>query len=80
MDKMKLTKNDGTIEEIEIVTTFKIDKYNNDYIIYKSNNKYYAARYYEKNNNIDLDTNLTKEEKQSLEEVFDKLHKGGIIC
>lgn len=80
MDKMKLNKIDGKKEEIEIVTTFKIDKFNKDYIIYKSNNKYYAARYYEKNNNIDLDTELTDEEKQSLEEVFEKLHKGGIIC
>jgi len=80
MDTMTLTKKDGTTEEVEIVMTFKIEKYNNnDYVIYKSQEKYYAARFIEKEGNTELITELSDEEKAGVTKIFKKLHEGGII-
>ncbi len=77
---MILNKNDGTSEEVEIVMTFKLEKFDNsDYVIYKSNEKYYAAKFIEKNGFTDLITNLSEEERKALSEMFNKLNKGGII-
>jgi hypothetical protein len=80
MDTMILNKADGATEEVEIVMTFKLEKFNNDdYVIYKNNDKYYAAKYVENGENTDLTTDLSDDEKQSLSEMFDKLRNGGIL-
>lgn len=80
MDTMTLTKIDGTTEEVEIVMTFKLDGITNkDYVIYKSNGEYYGASFTEKNDITELDTDLTFEEQEQMTQVFEKLHKGGII-
>ena len=80
MDKMILNKIDGTTEEVEIVRSFKLENLNqDDYVIYKNNNKYYGAKYIENNGNTDLITDLSDMEKNALSEIFDKLSKGGII-
>lgn len=80
MDTMTLNKNDGTTETVEIVMTFKLDKFNNDdYVIYKSNDKYFGARYLEKDENTDLITDLSDDEKKALSDIFDKFRKGGMI-
>lgn len=80
MDTMTLTKTDGTTEEVEIVITFKLEELNDkDYVIYKSNGEYYGASFIEKDNITELDTNLTFEEQEKMTQVFEKLHKGGII-
>lgn len=80
MDKMILTKSDGTNEEIEIIMTFKLENISDkDYVIYKSNGDYYGASFVIKDDITDLDTNLTFEEQEQMNEVFEKLHKGGII-
>ena len=80
MDAMTLTKIDGTTEEVEIVMTFKLDEISDkDYVIYKSNGDYYGASFVVKDDITDLDTNLTFEEQEKMNEVFEKLHKGGII-
>ena len=31
-----LTKKDGTQEEVELIMTFKIDKFNSDYVFYRN--------------------------------------------
>ena len=80
MDAMTLTKIDGTTEEVEIVMTFKLEEISDkDYVIYKSNGDYYGASFVVKDDITDLDTNLTFEEQEKMNEVFEKLHKGGII-
>lgn len=77
---MTLTKKDGSIEEIEILMTFKIEKFNNsDYVFYKSNNEYYAAKFLEKDENTELITDLTTEEEEILTELFDKMREGEIL-
>lgn len=80
MNAMILKKIDGTTEEVEIVMTFKLEEISDkDYVIYKSNGDYYGASFVVKNDITDLDTNLTFEEQEQMNEVFEKLHKGGII-
>jgi len=79
MDKMILNREDGTAIEVEIVMTFKIKKYNNNYVIYKLNNEFFGAKYIEKNENTVLDTSLTDDEKAELNTVFENLSKMGVI-
>jgi len=80
MDTMTLTNVDGTTEEVEIVMTFKLENINNkDYVIYKSKGEYYGASFLENKNITELDTNLSTEEQEQMAQVFETLHKGGII-
>ena len=80
MDTMTLVNADGTKEEIEIVVTFKIKEFNdNDYVIYKNNDDFFGARYIEENDNVDLITDLSKEEQKAMSEIFEKLRKGEVI-
>jgi len=80
MDTMILNKKDGTTEEIEIMMSFKLEEFNNsDYVIYKSNDEYYAAKYKEIGGNTELITDLSDKEKNSLSKIFDKFKKGGIL-
>ena len=80
MDTMTLTNNNGTKEEIEIIMTFKLENISDkDYVIYKSKGEYYGASFIENNNLTELNTNLSYEEQEQLSQVFEKLHKGGII-
>lgn len=80
MDTMILTKEDGTTEEVEIVITFKLERFNNnDYVFYRIKDKYYGARFIEENGSSNLITDLSSEEKESLSEIFKKMHEGGII-
>lgn len=77
---MTLNKSDGSTEEIEIVMTLKLENINNnDYVIYKSKDKYFGARYLEENGNTELITDLSDIEKKSLSELFDKLNNGEMI-
>ena len=80
MDTMTLTNIDGTTEEVEIVMTFKLENINDkDYVIYKSKGEYYGASFIENNDVTELDTNLSIEEQEQMAQVFETLHKGGII-
>lgn len=80
MDKMTLNKSDGTTEEVEIVMTFKLENFNNDdYVIYKNNEKFFGAKFFEKEGNTELITDLSDEEKEAVSNLFNKLHEGGII-
>ena len=80
MNTMTLTKSDGTTEEVEIVMTFKLEEISDkNYVIYKNNGDYYGASFIVKGNITDLDTNLSFNEQEQMNKVFEKLHKGGII-
>lgn len=65
MDYITVTKDNGENEIMEVVTIFNKSESNYNYIIYKSlnTNDYYTAKYLG-NDVVDLDTNLTDEEKK----------------
>lgn len=80
MDLMTLRNEDGTSTEVEIVVTFKIEELgDNDYVIYKENEKFFGAKYVENDGIVDLIVDLSDDEKNKLSEVFKKLCSGGII-
>lgn len=80
MDNMTLIKADGTEVEVEIIVTFQIKEFNNDdYVIYKDENKFYAAKYVDDGENVTLITSLSDKEKVALSDVFKKLKQGGVI-
>ena len=78
-ERAKITgiKDNGTKEEMEIVSIFKMEAFNKNYIIYKSivDNKYFAASFNADNDNID--TNLSDKEKEALEDYFKLYVLGG---
>ena len=80
MDSMTLIKSDGTEVEVEVILTFQIKEFNNkDYVIYKDNEKFYAASYNDDGESVSLDTDLSDEEKIALSDMFKKLKQGGVI-
>ncbi len=78
-DFIKITKNDGSTEKMELVATFKLESTSKNYIIYKTlnpnNEHYYAASYNPETNYSELNTNLSKEEKEALNKIFNELRK-----
>ena len=76
MNNMILTLSDGSTKEVELVVKFKLDKFNDDYILYKLNDEYYAAKYVEEGENTRLITSLSDIEKKALTRVYDLLVKG----
>ena len=80
-DYITISKIDGTLEQMEVVATFKLEESNKDCIIYKSldEERYYAASY---NSDLDysyLNTNFSDKEKEQLNEIFKALNYGGGI-
>lgn len=62
-DYIEIENIDGTKEKMEIVSTFKLEGYEYNYIIYKTldNTHYYIAKY-KGENKVDLNTDLSEEE------------------
>lgn len=80
MDKMLLFKKDGTAIYVEVVVTFKLEKFNNsNYVIYKLENEFYGAKYTETSENTVLNANLSEDEKKELNIVFENFSKSGVI-
>ena len=79
MDLVTLKTKDNKEIKVEIVMSFKIDEFNTDYVIYKDNDSYYAAKYIVENDKTILDTDLTEKEKNSLNLIFDELKKEGVL-
>ena len=62
MNKSYITvvKEDGSTEEMELITSFRLNDSGKNCLIYRSNSdEYYAASYDELNDEIDLNTNFT---------------------
>ena len=74
MDYITVTKDNGENEKMEVVTIFNKSESDYNYIIYKSlnTNDYYTARYLG-DDVVDLDTNLTDEEKAYANAVLNTL-------
>ena len=80
MDKAYITieKDDGTEEQMEIVSVFTLTESGNKCIIYKSakDEKCYAAACEDIKEYSDLDTNFTDSEKAHIQTVFETIYKG----
>ena len=63
MDYINVTKDNGEIEKMEVVTIFNRSDSNYNYIIYRSldGDNYYTGKYIG-DNLVDLDTDLSNEE------------------
>lgn len=77
MNIMTLNKEDGATCDVEIVMTFKLENHIDDYIIYKLDNEYYGAKYYDDGMKTSLETDLSNEEKEALNNVFKSVMKDG---
>ena len=81
-DYIVITKEDGILEQMEIVATFRLEETSKDYIIYKSLNSndehYYAASYDKDTDYSNLDTNFSEREKEQLNKIFETLKYGGV--
>ena len=79
-DHIDIYKEDGTIEQMEVVATFKLEETQKPCIIYKNINsideKYYAASYDEDTEYSNLNTNFTEKEKEQLNEIVKTLIMG----
>lgn len=74
-DYITITKEDGSKEKMEVVSTFNLEENQKDYIIYKSigtEEHYYAASYDENSN---LNANLSDGEKEKLNKILDDIIK-----
>lgn len=79
-DYITIAKSDGTLEQMEVVATFKLEESAKDCIIYKSLNgkKYYAASYSGNLDHSNLNTDFTDKEKEQLNQIFKALNYGGV--
>lgn len=75
---MKVITKGNQELEANIIFTFDIEKNNSQYIVYEIDNKYYGAKYINKDDNAELITDLTDEEKKVINELFLK-HKEGVM-
>ena len=74
MDYITVTKDNGELEAMEVVTIFNKSNSKYNYIIYKSlnGNDYYTGKYMG-NEIVDLDTNLDEEEIEYANGIFNAL-------
>ena len=74
MDYVTITKEDGSIEDMEVVTVFNMTSSNYNYIIYRSliTGEYFTGKYI--GNFIEeINTDLTKEEVEYANGIFKAL-------
>ena len=76
MDTIDIYEKDGTKKVMEIVTVFNIAEYESNYIIYREIDKMktYIAKY-KGDKLINLDTNLTEEELNICNEMFERIEQ-----
>jgi len=79
-DFITIIKEDRSSEQMEVVTTFRLEETAKDCIIYKSfDGHYYAASYDSNTDYSNLNTNFTEEEKKQLNKIFEELKNGGEV-
>lgn len=76
---MILTTKDGQKKPVEIIASFKIDEFDSEYVIYKVDNEFYGAKYINKDNCSELNTNLNDKEKEIINNFYLKCKKEGVI-
>lgn len=77
MDIIEITKKDGTVEKMEVVSIYMRSDSPYNYIIYRSleTNEYYTGKYIGEKL-VKLDTNLDKQELEYAHGVFESLVGG----
>ena len=75
MDYIYVTDENNNEKQMEVVSTFKLDGYNFNYIIYCELDKshFYIAKY--RDNIDDLDTNLSDKEINLCNIIFEEIMK-----
>lgn len=75
-DYIDVYDENGQIKKMEVVTIFRLDGYDFNYIIYKEidNSHYYIAKY-RGEEIVDLDTNLSNKELELANLVFKEVIK-----
>lgn len=71
-DYIEIIDDEGREETYELVSTFRLEGYSSNYVVYKNidNDKYYIGKYNGLNIS-DLDTNLTREEIDLVKGIFE---------
>lgn len=69
-----INTKDGIKKHAELITKFKIEDFG-DYVIYKLEDEYYAAKYKFDGQNTKLDNNLNNYEQEVLNKIFSKLNE-----
>ena len=69
-----INTKDGIKKQAELITKFKIEGFG-DYIIYKLEDEYYAAKYEFDGQKTNLNNNLSDYEQKVLNEIFNRLNK-----
>ena len=70
-DLIEVYDENNNKEEMEVVTTFKLDEYDYNYIIYRTlDQKHYYVAKYKGENIVDLNTDLSNEELILCNKVF----------
>ncbi len=71
-DYITITNKDGSTVEAEIYSKFEIENLGK-YILYKINDEMFGAKYIVKDNNTVLNTDLSEEEKKTINELFQSM-------
>lgn len=73
---MLLTTDNGEKKVAEVIASFRIGKFDGNYVIYKVDDEYYGAKYEENKDETNLITDLSKQEKELITEFYSKLQEG----
>ena len=63
----------GNIKKCQVIMRYHNETNDKYYIIYENNNTYYAAKYEDKIGETIMDTNLSKEETSTLEQLLNNI-------
>lgn len=69
-----INTKDGIKKQAQLISKFTIEGFG-DYVIYKLEDEYYAAKYEFDGQNTKLDNNLSEYEQQVLNEIFSKINE-----
>lgn len=69
-DYVEIIDNNGVIKRYEVIIRFYSEDNDTNYIVYKNNDEYYAAKYDEKTDISKMDTSLNEEELNTLEKLL----------
>ena len=71
-DTITITLDTGEKKQAKLISMFNIQNMG-DYIIYLLDDKMYGAKYIKENDKLELITDLTDEEKDTMNKVFEQM-------
>lgn len=69
-DFVEIIDSNSVIKRCEVIIRFYSEDNNTNYIVYKNNCEYYAAKYDDENNISKMDTSLSEDEIKTLEKLL----------